>query len=90
VSPIASAIRSTGSPSTSAAICGTTVSVPVPRSCVPVSTRALPSQRSRTAAVDGVRNVPIVQLAMPWPICQAPSHAPRGRLRQPNSRAPSS
>ena len=49
-SPICTSMWSSGSPSSSAAIIPTAVRVPVPMSCIAVTTLARPSEPSRTQA----------------------------------------
>jgi hypothetical protein len=91
VSPITDDTRSIGRPSTSAATCGMTVSVPELMSWNPASTTAVPSPLSRTPALDRMRTLPMQQSAMPWPTRQWPSALGLDRRsRQPNLSAPSS
>jgi hypothetical protein len=83
VSPHRTSTWSAGIPSSSAAIWPSTVCTPVPMSCTFVSTTA-PPRRSRMLAAPGNRKLPIVQVAMPCPMTQGPSHRGRWcRVRHP-------
>ena len=60
--------RSSGTPSSSAAICAITVDVPVPMSCIAVTTAMRPSEPTRVHAYDGGPPPPYqIWLAMPMP-----------------------
>ena len=93
VSPSATSILSSGTPVFCEASCARIVYVPVPMSCVPQATRAVPSSRSWTLASAGKRAAIHVHPAIPQPSVK-PSRfiEPTSgvRLDQPNFSAPSS
>ena len=93
VSPSATSILSSGTPVFSEASCARIVYVPVPMSCVPHATRAVPSSRSCTVASAGKRAAIHVHPAMPQPSVR-PSRfiepTPGVRRDHPNFSAPSS
>jgi hypothetical protein len=67
VSPSATSTLSSGRPVFSAASCARIVYVPVPMSCVPHATRAVPSSRSWTLASAGKRAAIHAHPAIPQP-----------------------
>jgi hypothetical protein len=81
-SPSETWTRSTGSPSSSAAIWAIAVRVPVPMSCIAVTTTARPSDPTRTHAYDGGPPAPNqIWLAMPMPCLHGPSERARTSSR---------
>ena len=93
VSPSATSTLSSGTPVFCAASCARIVYVPVPMSCVPQATRAVPSSRSWTLASAANRAAIHVHPAIPQPSVR-PSRfiEPTSGVRfdQPNFSAPSS
>ena len=82
-SPIETVMRSSGSPSSSAAICAIAVREPVPMSCMAVITVARPSEPTRTHAYEGGPPAPNqIWLAMPTPRRQGPSELSRTSCRR--------
>ena len=83
VSPSETEIRSSGRPSSSAAICAMAVRVPVPMSCIAVTTVARPSEPTRTQAYEGGPPPPYqIWLARPTPRRQGPSERERTSARR--------
>ena len=91
VSPSSKRTFSTGTPSSSAAICVMIVYAPVPRSCVPACTRKVPSS-FRSARAEAPRMCAGYDaVAMPQPMSHDPSRIVRGineRFDQPKRSAP--
>src|SRR5438876_8677832 len=74
LSPSTTSTRSIGTPSSSAAICAIAVRVPVPMSCIAVTTVARPSEPTRIHAYDGGPPPPYqIWLASPTPRFHGPS-----------------
>src|SRR3954471_16875003 len=82
-SPSTKSTRSSGSPSSSAAIWLIAVAVPVPMSCIAVITVARPSEPRRTHAYDGGPPPPYqIWLASPTPRFHGPSLLERTSSRR--------
>src|SRR5262249_30338576 len=82
-SPSATPTCSSGTPSSSAAICAIAVPVPVPMSCMAVITTARPSEPTRTHAYDGRPPPPYqIWLATPTPCSHTESDRARTACRR--------
>ena len=82
-SPSVTLTRSSGRPSSSAAICAIAVREPVPMSCIAVTTVALASEPTRTHAYEGGPPPPYqIWLASPTPCFHVPSERARTSSRR--------
>jgi hypothetical protein len=83
VSPSVTSTRSSGTPSSSAAICAIAVRVPVPMSCIAVTTAMRPSEPTRVHAYDGGPPPPNqIWLAIPTPYFHVVSERARTSCRR--------